>query len=98
MCGDYNYPGPTNGGTGEVAILVNWHLIAGILWTMLVISLGLSAWGVAAKSWPALAVAAVLSGVFSFFGMLSIGLFTFVLITCPQVAGAIWCYRTKAKG
>lgn len=75
-----------------------WHLVAGVLWIMLLVSLGLSVWGVAARSWPALAVAAVLSGVFSFFGMLSIGMFTFLLITCPQVVGTVWYYHNRGEG
>lgn len=80
-----------------MAVLVNWHLVASVLWTMLAVSLGLSVWGVTARSWQALAVAAVLSGVFSFFAMFSIGWFTFLLITCPQVAGAV-LIRCRGSG
>jgi len=65
-----------------------WQLLSAALWLALALSLALSAWGIAVRAWPALVLAAVLSGLFSFFAVFSIGPLT-LLLTFVQTAAAL---------
>ena len=58
------------------------------LWSMLGFSAILSVWALTSREWGLLALAAILSGVFSVFALLSIGLFT-LLLTLVQASSAV---------
>lgn len=63
-------------------------LVASLLWSLLGLSLALSAVALVRNAWRLMALAAVLSFLFSFAALLSIGPFVF-LVTCLQIAAAV---------
>ncbi len=67
-------------------------VVAPIFWSMLAASLVLTWAGLARGSWRQLALAAVLSLLFSLVALFSIGPFTF-LLTCLQAGAALAMYR-----
>lgn len=73
-----------------------YHLLAGALWSCLGVSLLLSVWGVVQKRWQPLALAAVLSGTFSVFAILSVGWMTLIL-TLGQIILATANSRARQR-
>lgn len=74
-----------------------YHLLAAALWSCLGVSLILSVWGIVQKRWQPLALAAVLSGAFSVFAILSIGFLT-LIVTLGQVVLATTYSRARQTG
>jgi len=74
-----------------------YRLVAVALWLCLAASLALSVWGVILRRWQPLALAAVLSGTFSFFAILSIGGLTLILTIVQVVAASAFprLHRTQ---
>lgn len=65
-----------------------YQLLTTALWSCLAVSLLLSVWGFIIRRWQPFALAAVLSGIFSVFAILSIGFLTLIM-ALVQVVVAI---------
>jgi hypothetical protein len=76
--------------------MMSHEMLATILWTMLGVSIVLTILGLGLRSWPLLAIAAVLSVVFGVLAIFSIGVFVFVL-TALQVVSAATLYRSHGR-
>lgn len=74
-----------------------YQLVAVALWVCLGASLALSVWGLARRRWQPLALAAVLSGTFSFFAILSIGWLT-LIVTLGQIIVAARYSKSRRAG
>jgi hypothetical protein len=71
-------------------------LVAFILWSLLGLSLALTFVGVWSRSWRPMALAALLSAVFGFAALPSIGMFV-LLVTLVQAGVAIWFYDRRRR-
>lgn len=73
-----------------------YQMLAGTLWACLLVSLVYSIWGFVVRRWQPFALAAILSGTFSVFAILSVGWLTLIL-TLGQIVLAATYARTRQQ-
>ena len=82
--------------TSESAI---WYqLLATALWSCLAVSVLLSVWGLTLRRWQPFALAALLSGIFSVFAILSIGFLTLIMAIIQLVVAVALGSRSHPVG